>query len=318
MNILITGGAGFIGSSLCDQLIEKNNLFIVDNFNNYYSTKTKFNNIRHHLGKNNYHIYFIDLTDYANLKQIFASHYIDIVIHLAAYAGVRASIDNTKDFIDSNVIGTFNVLELMKTYNVKKLIFGSSSSVYGNSLACKFNEEMQTSQPISPYAATKLACENLIYTYSHLYRIQAICLRFFTVYGPRQRPDLAIHKFASLITNNQPIRVYGNGHSERDYTYIKDIVDGIISCISYDKTNYEIINLGSDHPIKLTHMIHIISEALQKAPTLIYETNAPGDVNKTRSDNSKAERLLNFYPQTKFVDGIQYFINWFIKNKENT
>ena len=309
--ILITGGAGFIGSCVTDYLLPLGyKIIVVDNFDSYYDPKLKEQNVLPHKDNPNYVLYRADIEDLPVLKQIFSAHHVDQVVHLAARAGVRPSLENPLAYIQTNINGTMNILECMREYNVKKLVFASSSSVYGNCKADKFTEDLKVTQPISPYAATKSACEQIIYTYCHLYHITSICLRFFTVFGPRQRPDLAINKFTRLIKNSQPIPLYGDGSSCRDYTYIDDIVSGVCAAINYDKTPYEIINLGGGEPITLKDMIGTIEKVLGKKAKISYLPMQPGDVDRTVCDYSKANRLLNYYPKTSFEEGVRKFIEW--------
>jgi len=308
MRILITGGAGFIGSNLADKLIETNEIIVIDNFNDYYSPDVKYTNISGNIGRKNYKLYKNDICDKAILEDIFKQHKIDVVVHIAASAGVRYSIEKPELFVQTNYMGTVNILELMKKYDVRKLIFASSSSVYGNSNEKYFSENLEVNKPISPYAATKLACEQIIYTYSYLYSIKSICLRFFTVYGPKQRPDLAISKFINLIMQKKSIPVYGDGNTYRDYTYIDDIVSGIVSAIDYNKTNYEIINLGGGEPITLSNMINIIENELGEKAIIDRLPMQQGDVIKTSADISKAKNMLGYQPTTCFKDGIKKFI----------
>ena len=308
---LITGGAGFIGSTLADRLIKENNkIIVIDNFNDYYDVRLKEQNVAVNKDNPNYKLYRGDICDRELVKQIFEENKIDIVVHIAARAGVRPSLEDPLEYVRSNIDGTINILENMKKFDVKKMVFASSSSVYGNCKAEKFSEDLKVTEPISPYAATKSACEQFLYTYSKLYGIQALCLRFFTVYGPKQRPDLAIRKFIELIEKDEPIPVYGDGTTMRDYTYIEDIIDGIIGAINYDKTPYEIINLGGGSPVTLSEMIKTIEDILGKCAKKEYLPMQPGDVDKTVSDISKARRLLNYNPQTSFKDGVRKFVEW--------
>lgn len=316
MNILITGGAGFIGSNLADRCLKDNNqVIVIDNFNNYYDPSLKEKNIEYNLSNKNYKLYRADICDNNCIEKIFRENKIDVVVHIAARAGVRPSLENPLEYVRSNIEGTINILENMRKFKVKKIVFASSSSVYGNNKALKFSESLKITKPISPYAATKSACEQFLYTYSSLYGINAVCLRFFTVYGPRQRPDLAIRKFIQLIQNNQTVTIYGNGSNVRDYTYIDDIISGIVSAIKYNKTSYEIINLGGGHPISLNELIKTIEEVLNKKADIKYVAMQPGDVDKTVSDISKAEKLLNYQPSTSFKQGIKNFIAW--QTKQN-
>ena len=312
MNILVTGGAGFIGSTLADKLlkIESNNVIVIDNFNDYYSPKLKEKNIKHNLDNKKYKLYRGDICNKSLLSRIFNESKIDIVVHIAASAGVRPSIDKPLDYIKNNIEGTVNILEVMKKNNVKKIVFASSSSIYGNCKEEIFSEDLKVTEPISPYAASKSACEQFLYTYSKLYNIQVIALRFFTVFGPRQRPDLAIRKFIDLIKENKPIPVYGDGTTIRDYTYVDDIVDGIIGAIKYNDTQYEIINLGGGAPVSLNQMIETIEKALNKKAKIERLPMQPGDVNKTVASITKAKKLLNYNPKTSFKEGIIKFIEW--------
>ncbi|MDR2772547.1 MAG: GDP-mannose 4,6-dehydratase [Elusimicrobiota bacterium] len=311
MCVLITGGAGFIGSTLADKLLlVGKKVVVLDNFNDYYDPSLKERNIACNLNNPNYRLYRGDVCDQQIMEQILNENDIEAVVHIAASAGVRASIENPEKFVIANILGTLNVLERMKNKGIKKLIFASSSSVYGNCVAEKFSEDLKVSEPISPYAATKSACEQMIYSYSFLYNIHSVCLRFFTVYGPRQRPDLAIRKFVDLIEAGKPIPVFGDGNTKRDYTYIDDIVDGVCAAIEYDKTPYEIINLGGDHPIVLNEMIEIIEKQIGKKSTREVLPSQKGDVDKTISDITKAKNLLNYHPQISFKEGIKRFLSW--------
>ncbi len=315
MNILITGGAGFIGSHLADKLLtDGHNLVVVDNFNDYYDTKIKWQNVSTHMADNNYKLCVVDIENKEMLRKVFAENNIDCVVHLAGRAGVRPSIDAPELYVNSNILGTVHILELMKDYAVKKLVLASSSSVYGNCKEELFSENLNVRKPISQYAASKSSDEQFAYTYSHLYGIKTICLRFFTVYGPRQRPDLAINKFTRLIDSNQPIEMYGDGSTMRDYTYIDDIIQGIKAAIIYDKTNYEVINLGGGEPISLKRMIETIERALGKKAIIDSKPMQAGDVDKTVCDWSKAHQLLNYTPNTKFEDGIKKFVEWIKDN----
>ena len=311
MHYLITGGAGFIGSSLADKLLrEGHEISIIDNFNDYYSPSIKETNIQHNLTNPLYHLFRNDIEDISALERIFASSPIDVVIHLAGRAGVRPSLEQPVEYVKSNILGTVNLLEMMKKYHVNKMVFASSSSVYGNCSEAIFSEDLKVTEPISPYAATKSACEQLCYTWHHLYNLNIICLRFFTVYGPRQRPDLAINKFARLIEAGQPIPMYGDGSTKRDYTFIDDILQGICAAINYNQTSYEIINLGGGEPITLKRMIETIEQTLGQKAIIQQLPMQPGDVNKTVCDWSKAHNLLHYTPRTSFSEGIKKFIEW--------
>lgn len=312
--ILITGGAGFIGSSLADKLLALGHQVIVlDNFNDYYNPAIKRKNIEIALQNNKYKLYEGDIENNNDLEKIFLENKIDTIVHLAARAGVRPSIEAPLAYAMTNIIGTINILEMMKKYGVKRMSMASSSSVYGNCQADKFSENLNIREPISPYAATKSADEQICYTYHHLYGLEIYMLRFFTVYGPRQRPDLAINKFTNLIMSDKPIDMYGDGSSMRDYTYIDDIITGIIASLNYHQTGYEIFNLGGGSPVTLKEMISTIEEVLGKKAKINQLPMQPGDVDKTVSDISKAQRLLGYNPNTSFKEGVRKFIAW--KNK---
>ena len=311
MKILITGGAGFIGSNLADRLLSVgHDVVVVDNFNDYYDVSLKEKNVSANLNNPHYKLYRVDICDRDAIARVFSDNNIDVVVHLAARAGVRPSLENPVAYVETNILGTVNILEQMKLHNIKKLVFASSSSVYGNCSAEKFSEDLKVTEPISPYAATKSACEQIIYTYHHLYKINAVCLRFFTVYGPRQRPDLAIRKFVEKIESGTPIDMYGDGSTRRDYTYIDDIISGICAAIKYDKTGYEIINLGGGEPITLKRMIETIEKVLGKSAIINKQPMQPGDVDKTVCDWKKANNLLGYTPQTTFEQGIKKFKEW--------
>ena len=315
-SFLITGGAGFIGSNLTKELLKENKVIIIDNFCDYYDPKIKEKNIENYLNNKNYKLYRGDIRDKEILKKIFDENNIECVIHLAAMAGVRKSIENPSIFVEVNCLGTQNLLEEMKIHNVKNLVMSSSSSVYGNCKYVPFKENMIVDYPISPYAATKKSNELMTNVYHELYDMNVIVLRFFTVYGPRQRPDLAISKFTKLILNNEEIPMYGNGETLRDYTYIDDIIDGIIKSIDYiqnRKCIYEIINLGSSNPITLKKMINTIGQILNKDPRIKELSMQIGDVERTYADISKAKKLLGYEPKTTFIDGVIKYIEW-LKN----
>ena len=312
-NLLITGGAGFIGSHLVDRLLasDAERITVVDDFNDFYNPSIKHDNIREHLKDARYSIHEIDIRNHKALEQVFKESNFDCVVHLAARAGVRPSLSEPQLYTETNVNGTVNLLELARQHNVKQFVFGSSSSVYGINAKAPFSEDDPIRQPISPYAATKGAGELLCYTYSHLYGLRCVCLRFFTVYGPRQRPDLAIHKFAKLISQHKPIPVFGDGTTRRDYTYIDDIIDGITAAIDYDKSNYEVINLGESRTVELGELISLLEKELDTHAIIERQPPQPGDVPQTYADISKARSLLNYQPKTQIEEGLRRFVEWF-------
>lgn len=311
--ILITGGAGFIGSNLVDSLLADGyQVAIVDNFNDFYSPEIKLANITAHLSNPNFRLYETDIRDRDALREICAENSFDAIVHLAARAGVRPSLENPTEYLETNVNATLNLLECAKDFGIKQFVFGSSSSVYGINAKVPFSEDDKIFQPISPYAATKAAGELLCHTYSHLYDIRCVCLRFFTVYGARQRPDLAIHKFAKLISEEKPIPVFGDGSARRDYTYVDDIISGVRAAIDYGKSNYEIFNLGESQTLELSKLIELLEKSLSKKAIIDRREMQAGDVPITYADISKAKELLNYNPQTKIEDGIPKFVEWFL------
>jgi UDP-glucuronate 4-epimerase len=313
MKILITGGAGFIGSHLCECLLSKHHqIYCLDNFDNFYDPQAKRSNIQNIVSHPNFQIFQTDITDYSALEKIFLKYTFDIVIHLAAMAGVRPSIEKPQLYTSVNINGTQNLLELCRLYNIKKFIFASSSSVYGNNKKIPFCESDNVDFPISPYAATKKSCELLCHTYHKVFDMSIVCLRFFTVYGPRQRPDLAIHKFTDLLLVGKPIPVFGSGDTERDYTYIDDIIDGISKSIDYVFLNkkYQIFNLGEARTISLNQMIHTLEVAIGKKAVRNQLPLQIGDVDRTFADISKSKKLLGYEPKTDFEAGIIKFVNW--------
>ena len=312
-NLLITGGGGFIGSHLVDRLLATNveRITVVDDFNDFYNPSIKRDNIREHLKDLRYSIHEADIRDLAALAHVFNKSNFDCVVHLAARAGVRPSLSEPQLYTETNINGTLNLLELARQHDIKQFVFGSSSSVYGINTKVPFSEDDPIRQPISPYAATKGAGELLCHTYSHLYGLRCICLRFFTVYGPRQRPDLAIHKFAKLISQHQPIPVFGDGSTRRDYTYIDDIIDGVTAAIDYDKSNYEVINLGESRTVELRELISLLEKELDTHAIIERQPPQPGDVPQTFADVSKARALLNYQPKTQIEEGLRRFVEWF-------
>ena len=312
-NILVTGGAGFIGSHLVDHLLGEGGwqITVVDDFNDFYSPEIKHANIARHLKSPDYRLVDADIRDAATMTALFAEYEFDVIAHLAARAGVRPSLAEPTLYAETNINGTLNLLELAKEHNIKQFVFGSSSSVYGINAKVPFAEDDRIHQPISPYAATKAAGELLCHTYSHLYDIRCICLRFFTVYGARQRPDLAIHKFSKLITEGKPIQVFGDGTSRRDYTYIDDIISGVRAAIDYDRSMYEIFNLGESQTIELGELISLLERNLDAHAIIDRQSMQPGDVPVTFADISKSREMLGYNPTTKIADGIPKFVEWF-------
>ena len=316
---LITGGAGFIGSTLAERLLQNGNQVVsVDNFNDYYNPALKRKNIDN-LKKygSNFVSYEVDIRDEGGLKRVFDENDVDVIVHLAAMAGVRPSIEKPVLYQEVNGVGTQNVLEQAKEHNIKNLVMASSSSVYGNCKEVPFREDMIVDYAISPYAATKKANEVMAHVYHHLYSMNIIMLRFFTVYGPKQRPDLAINKFTRLMLDGEVIPMYGDGMTSRDYTYVDDIVDGIVKSCDYVQNNekvYEIINLGSNNPISLKEMIMTISNVLGTKPRIEKLPMQPGDVDRTYADISKAMALLGYRPKTTFEDGVRKFVEWYSKS----
>ncbi|MFQ5769338.1 MAG: GDP-mannose 4,6-dehydratase [bacterium] len=308
---MITGGAGFIGSHLSELLLNQGNEIIcLDNFNDYYDPQIKRRNIESLLQHKNYTLIEGDILNLELMRQIFQKQNINIVVHLAARAGVRPSIYQPLLYQEVNVQGTTNLLELSKDFKVEKFIFGSSSSVYGENKNVPFHEDDNVDHPISPYAATKKSGELICYTYYHLYNLPVTCLRFFTVYGPRQRPDMAIYKFTKCIYNQEIITMFGDGNSRRDYTFITDIVDGIIKAIEHCQ-GYHIYNLGESKTIKLKKLIALIANCLGKEPVIKQLPVQPGDVPITYADISKAQEEIGFLPKIGIEPGIERFVKWY-------
>lgn len=339
MVYLVTGGSGFIGSHLVEQLLKKGHSVInIDNFDDFYNYQIKIRNTldsiqnfsdfefsekQEDIAKlisltksERYTLYHQDIRDKEGLEKIFLEHSIDMVIHLAALAGVRPSIERPLEYEEVNIRGTMNLWELCKEFKIKKVIAASSSSVYGNNEKIPFAETDNVDNPISPYAATKKCGEILGHVYHDLYKIDMIQLRFFTVYGPRQRPDLAIHKFTKLISEDQEVPFYGDGTTARDYTFIDDIIDGILKSINYLENHsniFEIINLGESEVITLNEMLSTIEQTLGKSAIRKNLPMQPGDVLKTNADITKAMTLIGYKPDTNFQNGIKIFVEWFLR-----
>lgn len=343
MNYLVTGGSGFIGSHLIEELLKKGHFVInIDNFDNFYDYKIKIKNTLESVGLSPnfdftndkekdieilqsklvdvalYEFYYQDIRDKKGLETIFQKYKIDMVIHLAALAGVRPSIERPMEYAEVNILGSMNLWELCKDYGIKKFICASSSSVYGNNEKIPFAEADNVDRPISPYAATKKCGEILGHTYHHLYDIDMIQLRFFTVYGPRQRPDLAIHKFAKIISDGGEIPFYGDGTTARDYTFVEDIVDGITKSIVYLENHnkvYEVLNLGENQVVSLKEMLVEIETNLDRKAKLNRLPMQAGDVQKTNADITKAKKMVGYTPKTNFQNGIKKFVEWFLRGR---
>ncbi|MHA4989953.1 GDP-mannose 4,6-dehydratase [Cetobacterium somerae] len=345
MKIIVTGAAGFIGSHLVEKLLSLGYSVIgIDNFHNFYSEDIKIKNVLESLNKieylveilsrdtkkekieilvkkvdtNNYSLEYCDLKNIESLDKIFNENKIDMVVNLAGLAGVRPSLENPLEYEKVNVGGYLNLLECCKKYGVKKFIQASSSSVYGNNKVVPFRETDIVDFAISPYAATKKSCEVFGHVYFNLYNINTLQFRFFTVYGPRQRPDLAIHKFVDKILKNEGIPFFGDGETYRDYTYIGDIIDGVIKGIKYLEKHenvYEIINLGESDAISLNKMVQTIEKYLGKEAVIERLPMQPGDVKRTYANIDKAKELLGYKPTTKFDDGIDKFVKWYLGGK---
>jgi UDP-glucuronate 4-epimerase len=313
---LVTGGAGFIGSHVVDALLADDwNVTAIDNFDPFYSETTKRGNLSAHSSDPRFRLIEADIRSLDSLRRSLNGNF-DVIVHLAAKAGVRPSIQAPLLYQEVNVAGTQNLLELAKEWATPQFVFASSSSVYGINPKVPWSEEDHVLLPISPYASTKVSGELLGHVYSYLYGIRFIALRFFTVYGPRQRPDLAIHKFTRLMREGSEIPVFGDDSTGRDYTWIGDIVQGILSAMKYHKTQYEIINLGNNRTVILRDMIRALEEALGTEAKLRFHPAQPGDVPQTYADISKAKRLLGYEPQTRFESGLNEFVSWMDTQRE--
>lgn len=310
MKYLVTGGAGFIGSTLVDELLFSNaEVICIDNFDDFYAEEIKYKNLQIASDYTNFRCLKMNLCDLESLDNLFRSQRFDAVFHLAARAGVRPSITYPRLYYENNVLGTLNLLEMMIKYSVKKMIFSSSSSVYGNNKKIPFEETDNVDNPISPYAATKKSCELLCYHYHYLYNLDIICARLFTVYGPRQRPDLAINKFTEFLLNDEEIQVFGDGSMKRDYTYINDIVNGLLKANS-TLSGFEIINLGNSEPISILELIKMLEEITGKNAKLKFLPKPPGDVDITYADITKARKILGYNPVKKIEEGLSEFVKW--------
>ena len=313
MRILVTGGAGFIGSHLVEKLLSLgHNVAILDDFNDFYDPQIKRQNIA--AVAKDIAIHHLDLRDSGAVRNLFHREKFEAIAHLAARAGVRPSIQNPQLYYDTNVDGTLHLLDAARVTGVERFIFASSSSVYGNSKIVPFSEDRQLIQTLSPYGATKIAGEFLCSTYSHLYGIRVVALRYFTVYGPRQRPDLAIHQFTQKIHAGKPIDQFGDGTTRRDYTYIDDIIQGTMAAFKYDGPMFDIFNLGESETIQLRDLIAGIENALGEKAKINRLPEQPGDMPVTYADISKARKLLGYNPSTRLSDGLPRFIEWFLQS----
>jgi UDP-glucuronate 4-epimerase len=315
--VLLTGGAGFIGSHVAEHLLRHGvQLTIIDNLDEFYPPGWKKANLAEVKRAGDYELSVVDICDQKACREIFARVRPEAVIHLAARAGVRPSIEQPLLYERVNVHGTLNLLELCREFGITKFLFGSSSSVYGASSKAPFSEDQPDLRPISPYAATKLAGEMLCYTYAHLFSLQVICLRFFTVYGPRQRPDLAIHKFTALMEAGKPVPIFGDGSTGRDYTYIDDIVAGIMAALAREidvahGPAFEIFNLGNSRPVKLTELVELLESVTGHKAIRNFKNAEPGDVPLTWADISKAAKLLGYRPEVRLKEGLSRFVSWY-------
>ncbi|MCA9539055.1 MAG: GDP-mannose 4,6-dehydratase [Myxococcales bacterium] len=311
MRILVTGAAGFIGSSLCDRLLaDGHEVTGVDNFNAFYDPAIKAANVLAAERNPRFECVRGDLLDDTLMDAVFERVRPDRVVHLAAWAGVRPSIEHPAIYQRVNIEGTMRVLELCRRHRIDRLVFASSSSVYGERKTVPFCEDDPVDHPISPYAATKKAGELLCYTWHHLHGLHVDCLRFFTVYGPRQRPEMAIHLFARLIDRGEPITLFGDGSSSRDYTYIDDIIDGVVASIERVE-GYRIFNLGESQTVTLSELVATIGEALGRTPKIIYKPMQPGDVPRTFADISRARAALGYAPHVGIAEGVARFVAWY-------
>jgi UDP-glucuronate 4-epimerase len=350
--VLVTGAAGFIGSHLCEALSKDCKVVGVDNFNDYYDPQIKISNLKNFFpnkdlqdlklsvhspyqsfshytedtksefkqstvrscSTNNFKLYGVDLCDYTNLKKVFEENKITHIVNLAAYAGVRPSTQKPSLYFKNNGESTVNLINLAKDFGIKKFVHASSSSVYGSRKDVPFSEDQDVSKPISPYAASKVADEARLHAFNYLHKIPVIALRFFTVYGPRQRPDLAIHKFTKLIDQGEKIEIYGDGSAKRDFTYIEDILDGILKAIDYE-CNFEIFNLGESHTTDVKTLVQLIEKHLGKTADITYGDPIPGDVPITYADITKSKEKLGYNPQTLIDEGIGKFVKWYLSTK---
>ena len=306
---LVTGGAGFIGSHLVDSLLrDQYRVTVLDNFDPFYDRSIKLANIAGHRDSKSWRLIEGDIRDPATVNAL--PDDIDVIVHLAAAVSVRPSIADPVRYQEVNVAGTQNLLELARQRGIRQFVFASSSSVYGVNPNVPWTEDDHVLQPISPYASTKISGELLGHVYAHLHGIRFLALRFFTVYGPRQRPDLAINKFAGLILNGRPIPLYGDGSTRRDYTYVDDIVTGVRGALTYQQTPFEVVNLGNDRTVSLMEMVRALEEVLDRKASIERLPEQPGDVPQTWASTEKARRLFGYRPKTSLVEGLRHFVDW--------
>jgi len=309
--VLITGAAGFIGSHVAERLLGRGDIVAgLDNFNDYYDPRIKRHNTEKALANGRYELHEIDICDAAIVRDVFTAFRPEVVVHLAARAGVRPSLDHPDVYHQVNVIGSQHILDACRAVDLSHLVFASSSSVYGGSRTVPFMEDNPVAYPISPYAATKRMGELMAHVYSHVYGLNVTLLRLFTVYGPRQRPDMAIHRFTRLMSAGEPAPMFGDGATARDYTYIDDIVDGLVSAIDRP-LRYEIINLGGDRSTTLSELIALIARCLGKPATVEPLPMQPGDVEITWANLDKARRLLDYAPRVPIEQGVAAFVAWY-------
>ena len=317
MAVFVTGGAGFIGSHLCERLLSEGmSVTCLDNFDNFYDPHIKIRNTERIFKKfpDRFKLVTGDIRNQEHLKKVFEENRIDLIVHLAARAGVRPSIQQPLLYEDVNIRGTLVLLEVCKEYGVKDFIFASSSSVYGENQRVPFSEKDLDIQPISPYGATKRAGELLCYSYHHLYGMNTACLRIFTAYGPRQRPEMAIHKFTRFIDREEKIPMYGDGSSRRDYTFIDDLIEGILGVIRCHK-GFEVYNLGESRTTSLSDLVRLIEKALGKKAVIERLEFQPGDVSITYADIAKAQQKLGYQPKIGMEEGVRRFVEWYRKDR---
>jgi UDP-glucuronate 4-epimerase len=313
MKIIVTGGAGFIGSTLTAKLLRRGDeVVVIDNFNDFYDPAIKRENVSPFLANPAFTLHELDIRDFDGVRKVFEEEKPDVVCHIAARAGVRPSILDPILYEEVNCLGTLNLLEASRAVGIKNFVFASSSSVYGLNSKVPFSEEDPITCPISPYATTKRAGELMCYTYSHLYGIPATCLRFFTVYGEKGRPDMAVAKFTRLIHEDRPIEVYGDGTAQRDFTYVSDIIKGLVAALDTPRS-YEIINLGGSRTVEVKRLIEVIEENLGKKADVRFGPTMPGDVPITYADVTKARKLLGFSPKVRIEEGVARYVRWFLE-----